>query len=196
MKIIVGLGNPGDKYKNTRHNIGFMIADKLAEKNKINLKFESKFNAIFGKGQINNEDVFIVKPMTFMNLSGESITKLINWYKLSKNDIFVVFDDIALDLGRIRFRANGSDGGHNGIKSIISQLGGYSSFHRLKVGIGPDPGGAARKNYVLEPFAKSEHSLLDKVIEGSSDAIEKYINEDINSASNIYNGIDYRQTEE
>lgn len=196
MKLIIGLGNPGNNYKNTRHNIGFMAVEKLAEKHGITLKFESKFNACIGKGNICGESVFIVEPMTFMNLSGESVAKVVNWYKLQKEDIFVIFDDIALDLGRLRFRNNGSDGGHNGIKSIINSFGGFSSFHRLKVGIGPDPGGHARSNFVLEPFAKSENVLLNKVIEGTVEATELYLKNDINTASNRFNGIDYRIIED
>lgn len=195
MKLIIGLGNPGNNYKNTRHNIGFMSVEKLAEKHGISLKFESKFNAFVGKGNICGESVFIAQPMTFMNLSGESVVKLANWYKLQKEDLFVIFDDIALDLGRLRFRNNGSDGGHNGIKSIINSFGGFSGFHRLKVGIGPDPGGHARSNFVLEPFATSEKALLNKVIAGTVEATELYLENGINTASNRFNGTDYRAEE-
>lgn len=195
MKLIIGLGNPGNNYKNTRHNIGFMSVEKLAEKHGISLKFESKFNAFVGKGSICGKDVFLVEPMTYMNLSGESIVKVVNWYKLQKENIFIIFDDISLDLGRLRFRNSGSDGGHNGIKSIINCFGGFNSFHRLKVGIGPDPGGHARSNFVLEPFASSEKALLNKVIEGTVEATELYLKNDINTASNHFNGIDFRITE-
>ena len=113
---------------------------------------------------------------------------------MQKENIFVVFDDIALDLGRLRFRNSGSDGGHNGIKSIIGSFGGFNNFHRLKVGIGPDPGGAARKNFVLEPFAVSEKALLANVVNGAAEAIETYIKNDLTTASNRFNGIDYRLT--
>lgn len=188
MIVIVGLGNPGEKYSFTRHNIGFMITGKLSEKHSINGRFESKFNAIVGKGDVNGTPVMIVQPMTYMNLSGEALAKVLNFYKLPAENIIVVYDDLALDLGRIRFRKDGSDGGHNGIKSIIQCLGNNKIFPRLKVGIGPQPKGFPSEAYVLQAFQKNEKELLTSVVDVSIEAIEYCIKEDVISAQNKYNG--------
>lgn len=188
MKLIAGLGNPGDKYEFTRHNAGFIVVSKLAEKFGIIGKFDKKFNAITGKGQIGNEDVLIVQPMTFMNLSGDAIVPLLNYYKMSYHDLLVVFDDISLDLGILRFRAKGSDGGHNGIKSIIRNLGGKNDFARLKVGIGPQPPFMPSESYVLQKFDKNEEKLLEDVANNSVEAIECYISKGIELAGSKFNG--------
>jgi PTH1 family peptidyl-tRNA hydrolase len=187
MKIIVGLGNPGEKYKNTRHNVGFIVTEALASKHNISGKTESKFNAIVGKGVINSEQVVIVQPLTYMNLSGEAVSKILNWYKSDISELIVVFDDISLDLGTIRFRANGSAGGHNGIKSIISSCG-SQNFSRLKIGIGPHPGEHALTSFVLEKFTKDETELLNKISKLSVEALEDYLSSGINFAQNKYNG--------
>lgn len=193
MKVIIGLGNPGDKYQNTRHNIGFVITGELAERFGISAKNESKFSALVGKGNIKGHSILIVQPLTYMNLSGESISKVLNWYKLTYEDILVVYDDIALDMGRIRYRPSGSDGGHNGIKSIIQHLGGNSKFDRLKVGIGPDPGGAVRKDFVLGKFTPAEKELLQKVVDASIQSIEVWLDSGLSEASNRFNGFDASQ---
>lgn len=188
MKLIAGLGNPGDKYEFTRHNAGFIVVSKLAEKFNITGKFDKKFNAIIGRGLIGNEDVLIVQPMTFMNLSGDAIIPLMNYYKMTHHDLLVVFDDISLDLGVLRFRAKGSDGGHNGIKSIIRNLGGKNDFARLKVGIGLQPPFMPSESYVLQKFDKSEESLLSEVASCAVDAIELYISRGIEFAGSRFNG--------
>lgn len=193
MKIIAGLGNPGDKYKNTRHNIGFMATEAFASKHNISGKLNSKFNAIVGKGLINGEEIIIVQPLTFMNLSGEAISKVINWYKADISELLVVFDDISLDLGKIRFRPSGSAGSHNGIKSIISCCGGQN-FSRIKIGIGPNPGEHLWASYVLEKFSAEESEILKKIIPFTAEAIENYLLKGINFAQNKYNGIDIRDT--
>lgn len=187
VEIIVGLGNPGEKYKGTRHNIGFMITSQLSLKNKINGKFYTKFNSIIGKGNINNKEVLIIQPLTFMNLSGKAVSEVLNWYKIDPAHLIVIFDDINLDFGKIRFRPSGSDGGHNGIKSIIENLGGFKDFLRLKVGIGPDPGGVLRKHYVLQEFAASEKEILEDVINTSVEAIEFYLKEGLEKTRNKFN---------
>lgn len=189
MKVIVGLGNPGDKYKNTRHNVGFMATGILAERHNIPGRLESKFNAMMGKGCIDETDVLIVQPMTFMNLSGQAVSKVLNWYNIEPSDMLVVYDDISLNLGRIRFRPSGSDGGHNGIKSIIESLGGNNNFPRLKIGIGPDPGGAVRKSYVLHKFSQTEKEIIDKIISISAESIEVFLKQGIAEASSKFNGI-------
>ena len=188
VKIIAGLGNPGEKYKNTRHNIGFMITEAFASKNNITGSFNSKFNAIHGKGLVNKQEVIIIQPLTYMNLSGESVAKVLNWYKADISDLLVVCDEISMDLGKIRFRPSGSAGGHNGIKSIISSCGGQN-FPRLKVGIGPNPGEHALSSFVLEKFTKKESDILKKIIPLSAEAIEDYLSTDINFVQNKYNGL-------
>ncbi|MDD3419400.1 MAG: aminoacyl-tRNA hydrolase [Candidatus Gastranaerophilales bacterium] len=188
MKLIVGLGNPGAKYENTRHNIGFMAVSHLAEANSIQGKTESKFNAIVGKGKIADTDVVIAQPLTYMNLSGQSVSSLMSFYKISKDDILVVYDDIALDLGVIRFRPSGSDGGHNGIKSIIQHTGGDSNFARLKIGIGPQPQFVPSENFVLQKFTPDEAERLKKIIPICSEAIEYFLKNGVSDSMNRYNG--------
>ena len=120
MKLIAGLGNPDDKYKNTRHNAGFMVIDALAQKWNTTFLYEQKFRSLICKTLYEGEIIYIIKPQTYMNLSGEAVSAVMNFYKIDIQDLLVVFDDISINLGKLRFRANGSDGGHNGIKSIIN----------------------------------------------------------------------------
>jgi len=188
MKLIIGLGNPGDKYENTRHNIGFMVVSQLAQDNSINGKSESKFNSIIGKGKILSEDVVIAQPLTYMNLSGQAMSAIMSFYKIQKEDIIIVYDDIALDLGVIRFRPSGSDGGHNGIKSIIQHLGGDNKFARLKVGIGPQPKFVPSENFVLQKFSKDESEFLKKVTPICTEAIEFWLKNGIQDSMNKFNG--------
>lgn len=188
MKLIMCLGNPGNKYENTRHNIGFMFANYLANKLSITFSNEAKFKAEIGKGTYNNEAIWIVKPQTFMNLSGESLLALRNFYKIDINDLFVVYDDISLELGKIRFRAKGSDGGHNGVKSIIKHAQ-TQIFDRLKIGIGPQPNFMKSEDFVLQNFNKDEITTLNSTIEKSVDAFLFYCdaNKDIQKVQNKYN---------
>lgn len=188
MLVIAGLGNPGPKYRNTRHNIGFMITGPLAEKHGVTGNFSSKFNAIIGKGKIKNTEVLIVQPQAYMNLSGHAIAGVLNWYKLDISNLFVIYDDVTLDLGKIRFRPAGSAGGHNGIKSIISSCN-SEKFPRLKVGIGPNPGERLWASYVLQPFSSREREHLPKIVDTSIEAIEYYLAEGMTEARNKYNGI-------
>lgn len=186
MKLIIALGNPGEKYARTRHNVGFIFANALALKFQTEFKFESKFKAEIAKSKINDEQLFIVKPQTYMNLSGFSVKELINFYKLTSKDIIVVYDDISLDLGKIRFRPKGSDGGHNGIKSIIMNIG-TDAFDRLKIGIGPQPSLLASEAYVLQSFPKDEINILSDVILKSIEATVYYFQQGIMDAQNKYN---------
>lgn len=155
MKLIIGLGNIGDKYCFTKHNAGFMVLDKWALDKNLSFKQESKLKCFMTRFRFNDEDIIIVKPTTYMNLSGESVRAIMDYYKIDIENVLVIYDDIALDLGKIRFRANGSDGGHNGIKSIIQHTG-TKNFDRLKVGIGPQPN-IPSENYVLQNFPKEQH---------------------------------------
>ena len=197
MKIIVGLGNPGEKYKNTRHNAGFMITGELSSKYNIDGKLNSKFDSIVGKGIIGNSEVLIAQPMTFMNLSGNAVVKILNWYNIEPDELLVVFDDVNLDLGKIRFRPSGSDGGHNGVKSIIESLGGFKNFPRLKAGIGPKPGFMPLEAYVLQEFSKPEKDILNKVIPVCIEGIEEYLKEGMIETRNRFNGINLApETEE
>lgn len=186
MKVITALGNPGAQYSKTRHNMGFMVADYIAEKFGGSFKADTKFNAELCKINIGSTQVLLCKPMTYMNLSGQAVRPLLAYYKLSVEDLFVIYDDINLDLGKIRFRAKGSDGGHNGIKSIILETK-SDKFHRLKVGIGPQPQFMKSESFVLANFPKESEELLNETIKMSADAVEFYLNNDIQSAQNRYN---------
>lgn len=181
MKLIVGLGNIGDKYCFTRHNAGFMVLDKWALDNNISFREEKKLKCFIAK----MGDNLLIKPTTFMNLSGEAVRAVMDYYKIDVKDILIVYDDIALDLGRIRFRANGSDGGHNGIKSIIKHVG-TKEFDRLKIGIGPQPN-IPSENYVLQNFLKEQHDELKNVLIKADKAIEFYLENGIQKAQNQFN---------
>ena len=181
MKLIVGLGNVGEKYCFTRHNAGFMELDKLALDNNFSFREESKLKCFLAK----SNDVMYIKPTTFMNLSGEAVRAVMDYYKIDVKDILIVYDDIALDLGRLRFRANGSDGGHNGIKSIISHVG-TKEFDRLKFGIGPQPN-IPSENYVLQNFPKDQLDTLKETLKRADEAIKFYLENDIQKAQNKFN---------
>ena len=185
MKLIIGLGNIGEKYCLTRHNIGFMVVDKLAIDNSINFKLENKFKSYVGKGKIANDDVLLIKPTTFMNLSGDAVQLIVNYYKIDISDILIVFDDLSIDLGIIRFKADGSHGGHNGIKSIIKCFN-SNKFARLKVGIGPQPQIPA-ENFVLQNFPKEQLNELSSVIKLSCEAIGFYLLNGMAKTQNKYN---------
>jgi len=186
MKLIVGLGNPGDKYKFTRHNAGFMALDYLACHWNFDFKFESKFNGEIAKINHEGESIILLKPHTFMNLSGQSLISLMNFYKIQKEDILVVYDDLAMPIGKIRFRAKGSDGGHNGIKSIIQVLGSNNNFDRLKIGIGPQPP-LPSEVFVLQNFTDEQLTNLKDVLKNIEQAISLYLKEGLNSAQTKFN---------
>lgn len=186
MKLIAGLGNPGDKYKFTRHNAGFMALDYLSCQWGFEFKFESKFNAEFAKTNHNGESVLLLKPHTFMNLSGQSLIAVMNFYKIQQQDIIIIYDDIALPVGKMRFRAKGSDGGHNGIKSVIQVLGGNNSFDRLKIGIGPQPN-LPSEVYVLQNFTQEQLAELKEELPRIKDAMETYLAEGLQPAQTKFN---------
>ena len=164
MKLIVGLGNPGNEYINTRHNIGFYYLDLYVSK--YNSIFKEKFNGLYSKIKIDGEDVIFLKPLTYMNLSGEAVIKFVNYYKIKSEDILIIHDDLDLDIGRIKLKENGSSGGHNGIKSIIENLH-TEDFKRLKIGISKNKL-YDTKDYVLGKFTNEEQEILkensDKII--------------------------------
>ena len=185
MILIVGLGNPGKQYEKTRHNIGFDVIDYMANKYNIDVNRE-KFKGICGEGFIENKKVILLKPLTYMNLSGESIRESVNFYKLEDDEIIVVYDDISLDIGSLRIRENGSAGGHNGIKSIIQNLGG-DKFPRVKVGVGQPKDNLV--NHVLGKFSKEDREHIEKVIPVVSDAIVEIVKNDAKESMNKFNGV-------
>lgn len=185
MILIVGLGNPGKQYEQTRHNIGFDVIDYMANKYNIDVNRE-KFKGICGEGFIENKKVILLKPLTYMNLSGESIRELANFYKLEDDEIIVVYDDISLDIGRLRIREKGSAGGHNGIKSIIQNIGG-DKFPRVKVGVGQPKDNLV--NHVLGKFSKEDREHIEKVIPVVSDAIVEIVKNDAKESMNKFNGV-------
>ena len=184
MFLIVGLGNPGSQYEDTRHNIGFKVVDNMAKEYNIEIN-RQKFKGMCGEGFINGEKVILLKPTTYMNLSGESIREVVDFYKLSNDDVLVIYDDISLDVGRLRIREKGSAGGHNGIKSIIAHLG-TDIFPRIKVGVGQP--NVDLVNYVLGKFTKEEMEVLNESIDASTKAAKEIISNDVKTAMNIYNG--------
>lgn len=187
MYIIAGLGNPGRSYSGTRHNIGFEAVNAIASK--YNIKFnKTKFNADFGEGIIGGEKVILVKPQTFMNLSGESIRPLRDFYKVPDENIIVIYDDISLPLGKLRLRGKGSAGGHNGMKNIIYQLC-TDVFPRFKIGVGAPPDADYDlKDFVLGKFSKDETEVLLKTLSKVSDAIECIIKNGTELTMSKFNG--------
>lgn len=186
MYIIVGLGNPGREYENTRHNIGFRVIDRLAEQENV-MVLEKKHKALFGKGYVAGQKCILAKPQTFMNLSGESVRELIDYYKADEEtELIVISDDVSLDVGQIRIRKKGSAGGHNGLKNIISHLG-HDTFLRIKVGVGEKPKGYDLADYVLGHFTKEENQVMEEAASRAADAIRRIITDDADAAMNEYN---------
>lgn len=186
MYIIVGLGNPTKEYDNTRHNIGFAAIDMLADKYGINIT-EVKHKALIGKGVINGNKVILVKPMTYMNLSGEAVRAVIDYYKVDEEEeLLVIYDDISLDVGQLRVRKKGSAGGHNGIKNIIAHLG-HDTFQRIKIGVGEKPKGYDLADYVLGHFSKEDLATLKEGMERVDGAVTLMLQGDIDEAMNRYN---------
>ena len=186
MYIIVGLGNPGLKYKGTRHNVGFDIIDALAKKHRIKVK-NLKFRSIMGNGSVYGYKVFLAKPLTYMNLSGESVSGIINYYQLDeKSELIVIADDISLPTGQIRLRKKGSDGGHNGLKSIIKHFG-HNEFIRMKIGVGDKPSGHDLAGHVLSRFVGSDAKIMRECIDNAVAAIETILEDGLDRAMNIYN---------
>lgn len=166
--LVIGLGNPGKRYESTRHNIGFMVVEKLAERWKIELKHKS-FNALWGKGAMEEKQVLLAKPQTFMNLSGTAARRLQSFFKTEFSNLIVIHDDLDLPFGSIRMKAGGGTAGHKGLASIESNLG-TSGFIRVRLGIGKPVDKSRIEGYVLEPFGKEEQEILPEVIKRAADA--------------------------
>lgn len=186
MFVIVGLGNPGKKYENTRHNVGFMAIDALAEKYGISMN-EKKHKALCGTGVIEGVKVLLIKPQTYMNLSGESVGDVMNFYKLDpEEEMMVIYDDISLAPGNIRIRKKGSAGGHNGIKSLIAHTG-TQGFMRIKIGVGEKPSGWDLADYVLGHFSDEDHIKLKEIMPDVISAAVLMAQGDVQKAMNDYN---------
>ncbi|MBI3752578.1 MAG: aminoacyl-tRNA hydrolase [Deltaproteobacteria bacterium] len=193
--LIIGLGNPGTKYKDTRHNIGFMAIDSLAEANSIKLN-KKDFESLWGKGSIKDKEVILLKPQTYMNLSGEAVQAVSDYFDIEPKDILVIYDDIDLELGMMRIRLSGGSGGHNGMESIIEHLG-TNDFPRIRLGIGrPDIKKLKVKSqkskvdvaeYVLNPFDPEEKTILKPMLEKTKEAVDVIVNDGIEKAMNKYN---------
>ena len=184
MKLIVGLGNPGREYEHTRHNVGFQVAEELARRHRVTLKNHAKWKARAAKIAEIGDGVLLAEPTTFMNLSGWSVREIAAFHKLAPSDLLVVVDDADLPLGRLRIRQSGSAGGHNGLKSIIQEIG-TIEFPRLRVGVGRQPG--ELKNHVLGRFSDDERAHIDAAVKRAADAAELFATENILAAMNRYN---------
>ena len=185
MHIIIGLGNPSDKYQATRHNIGWDTITRISDDYRIPMDIK-KHKAICGRGHIEGEKVVLAQPLTYMNLSGESVRALVDFYKVLPENIIVVYDDISLEVGQLRIRKKGSAGGHNGMKSIISHLG-TDEFPRIKVGIGDKPKGWDLADYVLSRFQGEEQVTIREALKEASEACRTMVTAGIDEAMNIYN---------
>lgn len=187
MYIIAGLGNPTKQYENTRHNAGFCVIDYLSEKYQIPVK-QAGYKALYGSGYIEGQKVLLLKPQTFMNLSGESVRAAMDFYKIDpEEELIVVYDDISLDPGQLRVRGKGSAGGHNGIKNIILHTGGQK-FPRVRVGVGQKPEGYDLADYVLGHFSKEDQKLMDEAFQEAGNAVAAIVTEGIDAAMNKFNG--------
>ena len=184
MKLIVGLGNPGREYEHTRHNVGFQVAEELAHRYRVTLKNQAKWKARAAKIAEIGDGVLLAEPTTFMNLSGWAVREIVGFHKLAPSDVLVVVDDADLPLGRLRMRTSGSAGGHNGLKSVIQELG-TVEFPRLRVGVGRQAG--ELKNHVLGRFSAEEKARIDAAVKRAADAAELFAKEDILAAMNRFN---------
>jgi peptidyl-tRNA hydrolase, PTH1 family len=188
--LIIGLGNPGPKYSGTRHNIGFELVDRLAQRWHIRLGEQRRFQGDCGEGQIAGQKLYLLKPNTFMNKSGQSARAMLDWYKLSPQQVLVIYDDMDLPIGRLRLRLSGSAGGHNGMKSLIAHLG-TPEFPRLRIGIGRSLEDCLTQetiSHVLGRFAPQEQRLLGEVLDLAADAVELALKQGVEKSMSLYNG--------
>ena len=186
MKLIVGLGNPGAEYRDTRHNVGFMVADALVERWRVGDQWREKFGALQVKTMVGDEPVIVSKPLTFMNLSGQAVQALAGFYKIDPADVFVVTDDVALPLGRLRARRDGGAGGHNGLRSIIQSLA-TQAFPRMRVGVGRGDHRRDLADHVLGRFEADERETVSAAVLRAADATEVFLSEGIERVMNAFN---------
>ena len=184
--LIVGLGNPGRQYEDTRHNCGYISIDYIAEK--LNVKVNKiKFKSLIGECKINDKRCILMKPTTFMNNSGQAVVEAMNFYKLNPSKVLLIFDDVSLNVGKIRIRRKGSDGGQNGVKNII-YLSGSDEFKRIKIGIGPKPNeNYDLKDFVLSKFSSKEIKVLKDTMDKVFDSVSLIVNDSLDKAMNLYN---------
>ena len=195
MKLIVGLGNPGSEYRDTRHNVGFMVVDALVDRWRVADQWREKFAALQIKTARGDEQVIIAKPLTFMNLSGQAVQALAGFYKIEPADVFVVTDDVALPLGRLRARREGGAGGHNGLKSIIQSLA-TQAFPRMRVGVGRGDGQRDLADHVLGRFGADERDTVSAAVLRAADATEMWLSEGIGRVMNAFNAAEKEDSAE
>jgi PTH1 family peptidyl-tRNA hydrolase len=183
--LVVGLGNPGPEYENTRHNVGFRVIDALADRLRIS-SFDRAHRSLVGWGQHKNRRLGLAKPLTFMNRSGESVAPLCEHYNVSPSDLIIVVDDLNLSVGTMRLRPNGSSGGHNGLENVAQHLG-TTNFPRLRIGIGDDFGSGEQVDYVLSPFTPEQETKANEAIEDAVEAVLTTVREDLDTAMNRFN---------
>jgi peptidyl-tRNA hydrolase, PTH1 family len=183
-RLIVGLGNPGAKYDRTRHNIGFDLIDRLAKRWQISVSDQKRFQGMVGEGWVDRQKIVLLKPQTFMNLSGQSVRSVLDWYKLAPTEVLVLYDDLDLPLGKLRIRLAGSAGGHNGMKSIISHLG-TPTFPRLRMGIGKSQDETI--SHVLGKFSAVESSIVTEILQLAADAVDLSVSAGVEKSMNKYN---------
>lgn len=186
MKLIVGLGNPGDAYRDTRHNVGFKVVDAIVDRWGIGGQWREKFDAMLIKHLVGDEQVLVAKPLTFMNLSGQSVAAVAGFYKIEPADVLVIVDEAALPLGRLRARREGSAGGHNGLKSLIQHLG-TQAFPRLRVGVGRGTDGRELSDHVLGRFEPAERDTVSAAVLRAAEAAEMFISDGIERVMNAFN---------
>lgn len=192
MKVIVGLGNPEPKYEMTKHNAGFLVVEKLCLEAQVQLKLENRLHGRAVKITKEGQSFLFVQPTTYMNLSGRCVQAVLNWYKVSLPDLLVIHDDVSLPLGKLRLQSGGSAGGQHGVESIIETLGGIKQFDRLKFGVGPDPGGDRRADYVLSPFPSQFTDLYAQMVSTAAQAALSWAQFGIRETMNRFNGQDWR----
>jgi peptidyl-tRNA hydrolase, PTH1 family len=186
VKLIIGLGNPGTEYRDTRHNVGFMVVDALAQRWRVSDQWREKFEALQVKTTVGGEAIILAKPLTFMNLSGQAVSALAGFYKIDPADVFIVTDDVALPVGRLRARREGGAGGHNGLKSIIQHLS-TPAFPRMRVGVGRGDDGRDLSDHVLGRFEAAERDTVSAAVLRAADATEVFISEGIERVMNAFN---------
>ena len=195
MKLIVGLGNPGPEYRETRHNVGFTVVDELVNRWRVADQWREKFEALQIKTLRGEDGVIIAKPLTFMNRSGQSVAAIAGFYKIEPADVFVIVDEAALSLGRLRARRDGSAGGHNGLKSIIEHLG-TTAFPRMRVGVGRGDNRRDLADHVLGRFAASERETVSAAVLRAADAAEMFLSDGIERVMNAFNAADKEEKED
>lgn len=193
MKLIVGLGNPGKEYKDTRHNVGFQAVDALSDRFKIDVK-RAKFDAVIGEGHVFGEKIVLMKPLTYMNDSGIAVKQAAEYYKIRPEDLIVLIDDKDIEFGTVRIRKKGSAGSHNGMKSVIYQLE-SEDFPRVKIAIGKPPSYMRLRDYVLAKIKGEDREIIEQEIEWAADAVEIFIKEGVDAAMNRINPLSWEKEE-